>query len=119
MVFIDLKVDFENAMCFDKVQDATVCLKNKRFLLASFSILYDLFSRLMFFLACDKMSQEVFVAIGELILLMPKSSKEGLDSQWEGWHSSKHRKSSGSAVAREQWLKDIASCSARHVRVFR
>jgi hypothetical protein len=48
MVFIDLKVDFENAMYFDKVRDATVCLKNKRFLLASFSILYDLFSRLMF-----------------------------------------------------------------------
>ena len=73
----------------------------------------------MVFLACDKMSQEVFAAIGEMILLTPKSSKEGLDSQWEGWQSSKHRESSGSAVAREQWLKDIANCSARHVRVFR
>jgi hypothetical protein len=31
MVFIDLKVDFENAMYFDKVRDATVCLKNKIF----------------------------------------------------------------------------------------
>jgi hypothetical protein len=59
----------------------TVCLKNKRFSLHHFSILYDLFSRLMVFLACDKMSQEVFAAIGELILLMPKSLKEGLDSQ--------------------------------------
>jgi hypothetical protein len=70
----------ENAMYFDKVRDATVCLQGKRFCWHHFSILYDLFSRLMVFLACDKMSQEVFVAIGELILLMPKSSKEGLDS---------------------------------------
>jgi hypothetical protein len=52
MVFIDLKVDFENSMFFDKLRDAI--------LLASFSILYDLFSRLMVFLACDKMSQESF-----------------------------------------------------------
>jgi hypothetical protein len=51
----------------------------------------------------------VFAAIGELILLTPKSSKEGLDSQWEGWQSSKHRESSGSTAAREQWLKDIVS----------
>jgi hypothetical protein len=73
----------------------------------------------MVFLACDKMSQEIFSAIGELIFLTPKSSKEGLDSQWEGWHSSKHRESSGSATTREQWLRDIVSCSARHVKVFR
>jgi hypothetical protein len=91
----------------------------KRFCWHHFSILYDLFSRLMVFLACDKMSQEVFAAIGEMILLMPKSLKEGLDSQWEGWQSSKHRESSGSATAREQWLMDIASCSAWHVKVFR
>jgi hypothetical protein len=49
MVFIDLKVDFENAMYFDEVRDATVvCLKNKRFCWHHFSILYALFSRLMF-----------------------------------------------------------------------
>jgi hypothetical protein len=94
-------------------------IAGKKILLASFSILYDLFSRLMVFLACVKMSQEVFAAIGELILLTPKSSKEGLDSQWEGWQSSKNRESSGSAAARKQWLKDKASCRARHVRVFR
>ena len=94
-------------------------LEEQKTLLASFSVLYNLFSRLMVFLACDKMSQEVFAAIGELILLTPKSSKEGLDSQWEGWQSSKHRESSGSAAAREQWLKDIVSYSARHVKVFR
>jgi hypothetical protein len=74
----------ENTMCFDKVRDATACLKRKKILLASFSILYDLFSRLMVFLACDKMSQEVFAAIGELIMLTSKRSQEGLDSQWEG-----------------------------------
>jgi hypothetical protein len=106
-------------MCFDEVQDAIVCLKNKRFCWHHFSVLYNLFSRLMVFLACDKMSQEVFAAIGELILLTSKSLKEGIDSQWEGWQSSKHRENSGSAAAREQWLKDIASCSARHVKVFR
>jgi hypothetical protein len=49
----------------------------------------------MVFLACDKMSQESFATIGELILLTPKSSKEGLDSQWEGWQSSKHTKRVG------------------------
>ena len=48
MVFIDLKVDFENTMYFDGVQDATVCLKDKRFCWHHFSILYALFSRLMF-----------------------------------------------------------------------
>ena len=96
MVFIDLEVDFENTMYFDGVQDATVCLKDKRFCWHHFSILYDLFSRLMVLLACDKISQEVFfAAIGEMILLTPKSSKEGLDSQWEGWQSSKHRESNG------------------------
>jgi hypothetical protein len=63
----------ENAMCFDEVQDVTVCLKNKRFYWHHFSVLYNLFSRLMVFLACDKMSQESFAAIGELILLTPKS----------------------------------------------
>jgi hypothetical protein len=72
----------------------------------------------MVFLACDKMSQESFVAIGERILLTSKSSQEGLDSQWEGWQSSKHRENSGSTAARDEWLKDIASCSARHVKVF-
>jgi hypothetical protein len=46
-----------------------------------------------------------------------RSSHEGLDSQWEGWQSSKCRENSGSAAAREQWLRDIASCSARHVKV--
>jgi hypothetical protein len=35
---------------------------------------------------------KVFAAIGELIVLTPKSSQEGLDSQWEGWQSSKHTK---------------------------
>jgi hypothetical protein len=66
MVFIDLKVDFEytmmqeNAMYFDEVQDATVCLKNKIFCWHHFLVLYNLFSRLMVFLACDKMSQEIF-----------------------------------------------------------
>jgi hypothetical protein len=62
MVFVGLQVDFEytkiqeNTMCFDEVQDATVCLKRKKDFLASFSVLYNLFSRLMVFLACDKMS---------------------------------------------------------------
>ena len=59
MVFIDLKVDFENTMYFAGVQDATVCLQGKRFCWHHFSILYDLFSRLTVFFACDKMSQEV------------------------------------------------------------
>jgi hypothetical protein len=60
MVFINLKVDFENAMCFAKVRDATVvCLKNKRFCWHHFSILYDLFFKIDVFLPCDKMSQEV------------------------------------------------------------
>jgi hypothetical protein len=67
----------ENAMCFDKVRDATVCLKNKRFCWHHFSILYDLFSRLMVFLACDKMSQEVFAAIGELIVVDAKEFERG------------------------------------------
>jgi hypothetical protein len=52
--------------------------EEQKILLASFSILYDLFSRLMVFLACDKMSQEVFVAIREMILLTSKSSKRDL-----------------------------------------
>ena len=84
MVFVGLYIDFEyteiqeNTMYFDEVQDATVCLKNKRFCWHHFSVLYNLFSRLMVFLACDKMSQEVFAAIGELILLTPKSSKRNL-----------------------------------------
>jgi hypothetical protein len=63
--------------------------------------------------------RKVFAAIGELIVLTLKSSQEGLDSQWEGWQSSKHKENSGSAAAREQWLKDIVSCSARHVKVSR
>jgi hypothetical protein len=61
---------------------------------------------------------KVFAAIGERIVLTSKSSQEGLDSQWEVWHSSNHKENSGSA-AREQWLRDIASCSARHVKVSR
>jgi hypothetical protein len=109
----------ETTMCFDEVQDATFCLKKKIFCWHHFSVLYNLFSRLMVFLACDKMSQEVFAAIGELIVLTSKSSQEGLDSQWEGWQCSKHKENSGSVVAREQWLRDIASCSARHVKVSR
>jgi hypothetical protein len=50
----------ESTMFFIEVQDATDCLKNKRFCWHHFSILYNLFSRLMVFLACDKMSQESF-----------------------------------------------------------
>jgi hypothetical protein len=50
-------------------------------------------------------------------LLMSKSSQEGLDSQWEGWQSFKHSENSRSAAAREQWLRDIVSCSERHVKV--
>jgi hypothetical protein len=30
----------ENTMCFDEVQDATIFLKRKNILLASFSVLY-------------------------------------------------------------------------------
>jgi hypothetical protein len=30
----------ENTMYFDEVQDATICLKRKKTLLASFSVLY-------------------------------------------------------------------------------
>jgi hypothetical protein len=39
----------------------------------------------MVFLVCGKMSQGSFAAIVEQIVLMPKSSQEGIDSQWEGW----------------------------------
>jgi hypothetical protein len=63
--------------------------------------------------------RKVFAAIREWIVLMLKSSQEGLDSQWEGWQSSKHKENNGSTTAREQWLKDIVSCSARHVKVSR
>jgi hypothetical protein len=83
MVFVGLKVNFEyiemqeNAMYFDEVQDATICLKRKRLCWHQFSVLYNLFSRLMVFLACDKMSQEVFVAIGELIVLASKEFERG------------------------------------------
>jgi hypothetical protein len=63
--------------------------------------------------------RKVFAAIGEHIVLMSKSSQEGLDSQWEGWQSSKHKENRGSAAARGQWMQDIASCSARHVKIFR
>jgi hypothetical protein len=94
-------------------------VEEQKILLASFSILYDLFFKIDVFLPCDKMSQESFAAIGELIMLTPKSSKEEIDSQWEGWQSSKHKESSGSVATREQWLRGIASCSAQHVRVFR
>jgi hypothetical protein len=61
--------------------------------------------------------RKVIVAIGERIVLKPKSSQEGIDSHWEGWQSSKHKENNGSATARGQWLRDIASCSARHVKV--
>jgi hypothetical protein len=50
----------ENAMFFDEVREATVCLKKKTLLASFFSVLYNLFSRLMVFLACDKMLQESF-----------------------------------------------------------
>jgi hypothetical protein len=46
----------ENTMCFDEVQDATVCLKSKRLCWHHFQSCINLFSRLMVFLACDKMS---------------------------------------------------------------
>jgi hypothetical protein len=90
--------------------------EQKRLCCHYFQSCVNLFSRLMVFLACDKMSQENLQPL-ESGLLMPKSSQEGLDSQWEGWQSSKSRENSGSAAAREQWLRDIASCSARHVKV--
>jgi hypothetical protein len=48
--------------------------------------------------------KKFFAAIGEQIVLTSKSSQEGLDSQWEGWQSSKHIENSGSTAAREQWL---------------
>jgi hypothetical protein len=70
----------------------------------------------MFFLACDKMSQENLQPL-ESGLLTLKSPQEGLDSQWEGWQSSKCRENSGSAIAREQWLRDIVSSRAGHVKV--
>jgi hypothetical protein len=53
----------ENAMYFDEVQDATICLKRKkkkRLCWHHFQSCINLFSRLMVFLACDKMSQESF-----------------------------------------------------------
>jgi hypothetical protein len=56
MVFINLKVDFENAMYFDKVRDATVFLKNKSFCWHHCSVLYNLFFKIDVFLPCDKMS---------------------------------------------------------------
>jgi hypothetical protein len=71
----------------------------------------------MVFLVCDKMSQGNFATIVERIVLTPKSSQERLDSQWEVCQSSKHKEKSGSAASRQQWLRDIASCSARHVKV--
>jgi hypothetical protein len=101
MVFIDLKVDFENPMCFDKVRDVTICLKNKIFCWHHFQSCMNCFSRLMFSWLVTRCRRTVFASIGELILLTPKSSKEGLDFQWEGWQYSKHRESSGSVVARE------------------
>ena len=67
-------------MCFDEVQDVTICLKSKNILLASFSVLYNLFSRLMVFLACDKMSQESFCSHWRVDCVDIKESKEGLDS---------------------------------------
>jgi hypothetical protein len=48
----------DNTMCFDEAQDATDAGRAKRFCCPYFSVLYNSFSGLMFFLACDKMSQE-------------------------------------------------------------
>jgi hypothetical protein len=50
----------ENTMCFVEVQDVTICLKSKRLCWHYFQSCINLFSRLMVFLACDKMSQESF-----------------------------------------------------------
>jgi hypothetical protein len=50
----------ENTMCFDEVQDATVCLKRKILCWHHFQSCINLFSRLMVLLACDKMSRESF-----------------------------------------------------------
>jgi hypothetical protein len=71
----------ENSMCFDEAQDATAAWRAKRFCCPYFSVLFNSFSRLMFFLACDKMSQVNFAAIGELIRIwtrgqiLPQKSK--------------------------------------------
>jgi hypothetical protein len=40
----------ENAMCFDEAQDATIFLKRKKTLLASFSVLYKFVSKIDGFL---------------------------------------------------------------------
>jgi hypothetical protein len=61
----------ENSMCFDEAQDATVVWREKRFCCPYFSVLYNSFSGLMFFLAYDKMSQENLQPL-ESGLLTPK-----------------------------------------------
>ena len=101
----------------------TICdrfLEEKKTLLASFSVLYKIcFQDWWFSWFVTRCCRKVFASIVERIVLTPKSSQEGLDSHWEGWHFSKNKENIGSTTAREQWLRDIASCSARHVKVFR
>jgi hypothetical protein len=67
----------ENAMYFDVVQDETVCLKSKRLCWHRFSVLSNLFSRLMFFLACDKMSQEGFCSDWRVDFIDAKDFERG------------------------------------------
>jgi hypothetical protein len=50
---------------------------------------------------------------------MPKSSQEGLDSQWEGCQSSKHKENSGSAAARGDQNLDQGSKFSPKMKVFR
>ena len=83
MVFVGLQVDIEytkmkeSGMYFDEVQDATVFLKNKRLCWHHFLVLYNLFSRLMVFLACDKMSQESFCSHWRADCVDAKESARG------------------------------------------
>jgi hypothetical protein len=51
--------------------------EEQKILLASFSILYDLFSRLMVFLTCDKMSQEGFCSHWRVDFVDAKEFKRG------------------------------------------
>jgi hypothetical protein len=51
--------------------------EEQKILLASFSILYDLLFKIDVFLACDKMSQEVFAAIRELIFVDAEEFERG------------------------------------------
>ena len=65
-----------------------------------FSVLYNSFSGLMFFLACDKMSQEKFAAIGERFVDVKESTRgtrfsvgrlAAFQVQREQWVSSSQR----------------------------